>query len=76
LTSPPTQNALPAPVSTTTRTSGSASSNSSISRSAGVTMSPSALRFSGRLKVSVATWLRIPTMPATYSDPMPAGVPI
>ena len=47
-------------------------------------MSPSALRFSGRLKVSVATWLRIPTMPATYSDlkaatysdPMPAGVPI
>ena len=54
-TSPPEQNARPAPVITTQRTDGSASTVSSICRSAGVSSFDSALRLSGRFSVIVAT---------------------
>ena len=55
--SAPAQNALsPAPVSTTTRTSASAFAAANAARSSVITAHDRALRRSGRLIVTVATW--------------------
>ena len=54
-TSPPAQKAVPAPVMTTAPQRGSSSSVSRVARSAGVRMSPRALRLCGLLRVIVAT---------------------
>jgi hypothetical protein len=54
-TSPPEQNARPAPVRTIARTPGSVSSAAKVSRSSAYTSKVRAFSRSGRLSVSVAT---------------------
>jgi hypothetical protein len=59
LTLPPAQNAVPAPVSSSTPTSGFSPQVLIIVRSAGVRLSDIALRASGRFSVMMATRSRI-----------------